>query len=249
MAEVLYAAPALERGLEILELLSEQSRPLTVAEIAAAAGKSKAEIYRSLATLEAHGFISLTDSGHIVLTDLLFELGLKHPPRRGLIDLAMPHMRRFAEETLQACYLAEIKQDKAVVVAHSESQSVATFTVRAGYACPSIVSSAARVIFAFQTPDAQKIWLAGLRETADRIAVRDFRNDATEVRENGFLVRNSPVTRGIVDLGVPIFKGRQPLATAAIMVPFLTTRYNPLDRDAVIEHLIDLGSRISSELW
>ena len=62
-AEAKYRAPALEKGLEILELLSTSQEPLTQTEIARALGRSKNEIFRMLATLVQHGYVSKTQSG------------------------------------------------------------------------------------------------------------------------------------------------------------------------------------------
>ena len=46
-----YSAPALDKGLDILELLSSSDNGLTQAEIASRLNKSVNEIYRMLSTL------------------------------------------------------------------------------------------------------------------------------------------------------------------------------------------------------
>ena len=53
-----YSAPALEKGLDILELLSEQEAGLTQSEIARGLGRSIGEIFRMLMVLRDRGFVS-----------------------------------------------------------------------------------------------------------------------------------------------------------------------------------------------
>ena len=50
-----YSAPALDEGLDILELLSDEAGGLSQSEIAEATGRSVGQIFRVLATLERRG--------------------------------------------------------------------------------------------------------------------------------------------------------------------------------------------------
>lgn len=53
-----YRAPALDKGLDILELLSEYPDGLTRAEIVKALGRSANEIYRMLERLVARQYVT-----------------------------------------------------------------------------------------------------------------------------------------------------------------------------------------------
>jgi hypothetical protein len=50
-----YRAPALEKGLDIPELLARSSAPLSMTEISEGVGRSKGEIFRMLQVLEDRG--------------------------------------------------------------------------------------------------------------------------------------------------------------------------------------------------
>jgi hypothetical protein len=52
-----YRAPALEKGLDILELLASESRPLSSSEIVQQLGRSTGELFRMIQVLEYRGFI------------------------------------------------------------------------------------------------------------------------------------------------------------------------------------------------
>ena len=56
-----YQAPALKKGLEILELLATSEQALTMSDISAALGRSVGEIFRMLQVLEEHRYIARDD--------------------------------------------------------------------------------------------------------------------------------------------------------------------------------------------
>ncbi|WP_347266589.1 helix-turn-helix domain-containing protein [Paracoccus sp. (in: a-proteobacteria)] len=57
-----YRAPALDKGLDILEVLAEQARDLTRAEIVRELGLSPSQIYRMLERLVARGYVTRDDA-------------------------------------------------------------------------------------------------------------------------------------------------------------------------------------------
>ena len=62
-----YAAPALDKGLDILEALAAQPGGLTQAEIAAALQRSVGEIFRMLETLLRRGDVTICSSCDAIL--------------------------------------------------------------------------------------------------------------------------------------------------------------------------------------
>src|SRR3546814_9006861 len=92
-----YAAPALEKGLDILELLSSVSRPMGLSDISHAVERSKNEIFRMLHVLEKRHYIERAQGNDLyTLTNRLFLLGMKRPPLTGLLDIALPMLDRMS---------------------------------------------------------------------------------------------------------------------------------------------------------
>ena len=52
-----YSAPALIKGLDILELLAERRQDLTMKEIAEGLGRTKNELFRMIVALQERGYI------------------------------------------------------------------------------------------------------------------------------------------------------------------------------------------------
>jgi len=53
-----YYAPALEKGLDILELLAREGAPMTARQVAEKLGRSKNEIFRMVHVLISRGYIA-----------------------------------------------------------------------------------------------------------------------------------------------------------------------------------------------
>jgi len=74
-----YRAPALDKGLDILELLAEQPQGLTRGEIVKAMGRGPSEIYRMLERLVARQFVTRSFEGdRYALSFKLFVLSQRY---------------------------------------------------------------------------------------------------------------------------------------------------------------------------
>src|SRR5258708_21105455 len=98
--KIRYATPALEKGLDILELLASVSEALTHSEIASRLGRTINEVFRMLVCLEERGYISRTGSDErYQLTLKLFEIVHYYHPLQRLVTQARPLVRRVAHGT------------------------------------------------------------------------------------------------------------------------------------------------------
>src|SRR5689334_5846705 len=101
-----YAAPALEKGLDILEPLAEVGEPLATRAIAERLSRSRSEIFRMVFVLQQRGYL-VREAGtdRLALSRRLFDLGIRTPGGRQLTSVVLPLMERFSEETGQAAHL------------------------------------------------------------------------------------------------------------------------------------------------
>ncbi len=112
-----YRAPALDKGLDIIELLAGIEGGLTQAEIAKALGRTPNEFYRMLDRLVRRGYVSRSEGDRFELTLKLFALAHLHAPIRRLVALAAPLMRDLAARTMQANHLAIYDKSGVTVIA------------------------------------------------------------------------------------------------------------------------------------
>jgi DNA-binding IclR family transcriptional regulator len=88
-----YQAPALEKGLDIIELLAVSSAPLSRSDIARQMNRSVGEIYRMLHQLVKRSYVAMVNDSY-VLTTKLFELAHYNPPTQRLLVEALPIMQK-----------------------------------------------------------------------------------------------------------------------------------------------------------
>ena len=128
-----YSAPALDKGLDILELLAETVGGLSQSEIAEASGRTVGQMFRMLATLERRGYLLRDAQSGLYFSSMkLFDLAHRHPPLRALVSAAMPAMRSLAELVMQSCNLSVLDADRVRVIAQVESPSDFGYRVRVG---------------------------------------------------------------------------------------------------------------------
>ena len=90
----IYSAPALEKGLDILEMLCRSEGPLSQKEIAKKLGRSVGEIYRMVTCLVDRNYVAQVDESSYTITTKLYELSHINPPTHRLLFEAMPIMQR-----------------------------------------------------------------------------------------------------------------------------------------------------------
>lgn len=88
-----YIVPALQRGIDILALLSCSGRPVAVPEVCKALGISRATAFRLFHTLEANGFIvRLPSSTSYRLHSKVMSLGFDYLFSLDVAEVARPHL-------------------------------------------------------------------------------------------------------------------------------------------------------------
>jgi len=216
-----YRAPALDKGLDILELLSEQPGGLTRAEIVKAMGRGPSEVYRMLERLVAREYVSRSREGdRYSLTMKLFVLGHRHPPVRRLIARAMPLMDAFAMDTEQSCHLVVIDRDAAIVVAHSSPPGNWEFGIRIGSQIDLLTTGSGQVLLAFQDPLSRSELMARWEGSPRADELRGIDLELSRCREAGYRVGDSCQIAGIRDVSVPVVSP-EGHALAVLTCPFI----------------------------
>lgn len=215
-----YTAPALEKGLDILEHLSRSDAGLTQAEIARVLGRSVSEIFRMLVVLQDRGYIAFdTGTDRYVLTTLMFEVAHRTPLIRRLTTVAGPLMRTLALRINQSVHLAVLAEDSVLIVGQVDPPARHVMSVRLGTRVDVWRASSGRVMMAFQTEDALTEMLARTPLTAD-LTEQQLRSDLAAIRVRGHEIVDSFVVKGVVNISAPII-GHTGQAIAALTVPHI----------------------------
>ena len=242
-----YRAPALEKGLDVLELISRATEPLTLAMITQALGRSTGELFRMVQVLEYRGFIAQAESGNgYVPTNKLFTLGMAQAPVKSLLEAALPAMRRLAEEAEQSCHLALRAGGEIVIAARTEAAGLIGFSVRIGYRQPLTSTGSGIILYAFQPPATRESWEATFDRTISKAKLAAFRVRADLALQNGYEEHPSDVVPGIVDLSAPVLRGEA--AAAALTMPFVRKVPLRVQQGKALELVRTAAREISLEL-
>ncbi|RFU49819.1 IclR family transcriptional regulator [Paraburkholderia sp. DHOC27] len=218
-----YRAPALDKGLDILELLAEQKESLTRAEITKLLGRNASEMYRMLERLVARQYVVRSAAGDRYSLSLkLYALSHRHPPMNRLISEALPLMQRFADAAEQSCHLVVYDRGNLLVIAQVDGPGTWGMSVRLGSRVGLIDTGSGRVMLAFQSPELREHMLAEHTQVKGEVTIdREALEQTCErIRTAGFSQKDSQQIFGVTDLTFPIL-GPSGQAIAAMTCPYL----------------------------
>ncbi|QMV00528.1 helix-turn-helix domain-containing protein [Devosia sp. D6-9] len=239
-----YRAPALDKGLDILELLSTTEEGLSQAEIAKSLDRSPNEIYRMLDRLVRRDYVRRTTGDRYELTLKLFELAHATPPVSRLVSQALPIMRRFAREAEQACHLVIQDRNVLVVVAQVDSPGYWNVSIRVGSRISMVNTGSGHVFLAYATPEERRLVLEDVADARD--LPPGFEERLAKVQEQGYESMPSLQVASVTNLTVPIV-GPVGTVLAVLTSPFTDRldKHDAPDMQSVLDLLIAAGEEIS----
>lgn len=249
-SESKYRAPALAKGLDILELLASADEGLGQAEIGKKLGRTTSEIFRVLMVLRERGYLELDEGERYHLTTKLFEVAHRHPTIRRLTAIAGDEMQKLANRISQSIHLCILNSGKLLVIAQVDCPDTNVNTVRLGAQIPIDDSASGRVLAAFMDDEelSNLLMLAGNETSARRAR---FLSDLSEVRKVGFCQGKSLTIEGVTNISAPVFDytGK---AIAAVTTPFIHrltgTENVPVDqaRELLVQTCKELSRRMGA---
>ncbi len=246
-----YRAPALDKGLDILELLAGIDGGLTQAEIAKRMGRNANEFYRMLDRLVRRGYVTKIDGDRYSLTLKLFGLAQLHAPVRRLASYATPLMRELAEQSRQANQLVVFDRGAAVVIAQQEAPGYWGISIRVGSHISLYNTGSGHVLLAFRTPEERALMIREYEDKGEDVSdlTPEFLGRLDQIRERGYEMMPSLQTAGVVNISAPII-GPDGKAIAALTIPYITIINMPAapDISQTIQLLVGTSRQLSNSI-
>ncbi|MGJ7613101.1 MULTISPECIES: IclR family transcriptional regulator [unclassified Variovorax] len=217
-----YAAPALEKGLDILEALADSPGGYTLNELAQKVGRKVSEIFRMAVTLQRRGYVQVDENDRYTLTLRMFELAHRQQPLKSLVSAALPLLRELANRARQSCHLTMYQGGRVVVIAQVESPERWSFGLKVGVVMGLTDTSSGHVLLAFRDEiDRARMLRAhiGVEGELDMDPGELFAI-LQEVRARGYSAMPSQQTRGITNIAYPVM-GAADHVIASINVPYI----------------------------
>jgi DNA-binding IclR family transcriptional regulator len=238
-----YSAPALEKGVTVLELLAKEQKALTSSEIAAGLGLSLSEIFRIIVVMERRGWLRKSDGDKYSVTPQVLSLAFRATSAEELSAIAIPYMRELCAASDQSCHLVIRNGDKGLVITRQQNPGPTGLHVRIGTEIDLKSSCSGHILLAFAVAPRT------LSNTAVAASDKAFAATLNAVRQRGYQRMESARTLGVTDISCPIFDLHGDIL-AALTVPFLRfidgSQILSLDETQAL--LDQTAKRISTEL-
>lgn len=242
---------SLDRGLAVIRAFDATHAAMTLSEVAARSGLSRAVARRLLMTLEFLGYVR-RQGRQFSLAPRILELGFSYLSSLTVATLAQPIMEEVAHAIDESCSLAVLDAYDIVYVQRVPVRKVMTITLGIGARLPAFCTSMGRMLLAGLGDEALDRWLRGLkpqawtrRTLADKAEIRAVIERA---RALGYAYVEQELQEGLCSLAVPVrdARGQTVAALNAGMPLRVDARAHALRK--VLPALLDGARRIERSL-
>lgn len=244
-----YTAPALEKGLDIVEFLAKTTEPKTVNEIAHGLARSRGEIFRMLSVLERRGIIQKTRNGDTFeITDKLFSLRQQRSFATQATAIAIPKMEDFCQQTGQSCHLALRSNNEIIVILRVEHPENLNISVPVGHRRGIYDSPSGLCILAFSDASIVDAALQNGGRKLSKGEQKKIREKIENIASAGYASVEESFAFGVSGLSAPIvdtITGRCNMALTTTMLHEVSKSSS--DRASITEQLTRCASEISEQ--
>jgi IclR family transcriptional regulator, pca regulon regulatory protein len=197
----------LQKGLAIIQLFTEDTPRLSIADVARLTGLTRSAARRFLLTLVHDGYAQ-SDSRHYWLTAKTLRVGQAYVDSARLPRMLRPIVEKIAGETREHVSVAVRDEDDVVHIVRSRVANISSPSIRQGYRIPMYCTGSGRLWLA-SMPDAEvDAYLARVDRQPltpfTRTSTKDIKLIVAQIREQGYAELDQEYEVGMRILGVPL---------------------------------------------
>jgi IclR family transcriptional regulator, pca regulon regulatory protein len=198
---------SLERGLTVIRAFDAEHPVLSLSEVAAATGLSRAAARRFLHTLVHLGYMH-NSGGRFSLRPKILELGYAYLSSLTLPEVAMPHLEELVEQVRESSSISELDGEDVVYIARVPTKRIMRVTINVGTRFPAYATSMGRVLLAAQPEQWLEKYLASvtLHGLTDHTITSPagLRQELRKIRGRGWALVDQELEEGLRSLAAPI---------------------------------------------
>jgi DNA-binding IclR family transcriptional regulator len=239
---------ALEKGLELLILLSRHDTELSLERLSKKAGFSKTTCFRLLQTMRRLNFVTQSaETKCYQLGPRNISIGTAALDRQSVRSIAVPYMRRIRAQTNETVNLTILDGAEVVFVERIEANFIVNSNLYVGSRLPVHCSSMGKAILAYLSEEKLVQILDKLDfqpRTAKTIITRtQLIEELTGIRSTGTAINNEELEEGLFAIASPIRDhSGEPIAAMNISFPLVRHRiqdtladFVPIIKEACVE--------------
>ena len=163
------SVPALDRGLDVLELMAACAEPLTLTQIARRLNRTVSEVQRTIARLCDRGYLVRDPLSAYRLSSKLYRIAAAYPPFRDLVARSLLPMQEFADRTSESVHLGVLSEDRLVLIGQIEGRGLVRISLQPGAAQDPTKTVSGRILLAsLPEPELEAFMTRGRVSRADR---------------------------------------------------------------------------------
>ncbi|HJW12055.1 MAG TPA: IclR family transcriptional regulator C-terminal domain-containing protein [Albitalea sp.] len=197
----------LEKGLAVIAAF-DQGRPrMTMSEVAALCGLTRAAARRYLITLEYLGYVT-SDRKMYSLSPKVLRLGQSYMHSARLPRVVQPELHRLAHEVKEASAAGVLDGNDVICIAATSAGRVVSTTLQAGTLVPAYCTANGRVLLASRPQAEVDAWLA--TQTLAPLtphtitSTERLRAEIARVRAQGYAAVDQEMETGMRTISVPL---------------------------------------------
>lgn len=242
---------SLEKGLNMLSLLSRHGSPLKLEELVKVSGVRKTSCFRILQTLTRAGFaVKDRDTCGYLIGPKIISIGLAALESKGIRELALPLMKEIRERTGTTVNLGILDGHDVIFVERFQSAHIVETNLQVGSRLPVQLSSMGKAILAYLPEAELEAILKQIRlekKTEKTItSIAALRRELRKIRKKGFALNDEELETGLFAIAVPL-RNHAGAAVAAMNLSFPLMRHS---REEAMEvfcpMILDAGKKISA---
>jgi IclR family pca regulon transcriptional regulator len=242
---------SLERGLAVICTFDRTHPELTLSEVAAGTGTTRATARRFLLTLCRLGYVR-TDGRYFSLTPRVLELGYAYLSALSLPEVAEPHLEALVAEVNESSSVSVLDGTDVVYVARVPVSRIMTVAISVGTRFPAYATSMGRVLLAGLSTADLEAYLSALKAlplTGRTVTTAaGLRAEVTKVRGQGYALVDQELEEGLRSVAAPI-RDRSGAVVAALNISAHASRTSlETMRRTLVPPLLAAAARITADL-
>lgn len=220
-----YHVPNLDRALKIFELLSINSRGLSIADISNSLDYPRNSVFRIISTLFDSGYLIKDEElKTYYLSRKMLTLGIQAYTDPSIVEISLPEMHKLVSKYGETVPLGIIRDGNGIVLEEVAGTHSFRYVLEPGKQFNIHTSAAGKSIMAFLPPIdfSKNIEKINFKKFNKRTitSLEKFYSELKKVRKNGYAIDNAEEIEGMHCLGAPIFNGSgDPVAAIWITGP------------------------------
>jgi DNA-binding IclR family transcriptional regulator len=244
-----YTVPAVQRAVEVLELLAGSHAGISLADLSRQTGYPKSSLFRILLTLEKASIVQLDRTRNIFTLGMkLIDWGNRALEKIDLKSVTHPHLVRMAHETRESYYVAILDENEVIIIDRADTPEIWRVVARLGQRSPVHATGSGQVLMA-EAPDEllnAAIQRSGLKRFTPQTitSMGRLKNRLKEVRRDGYVINDAEYKADLCVVAVPLRDHHGKVAAALMTAitsersrktkPFLMSLVEVLRREAAV---------------